>query len=662
MAPAAVEGMAVPRVHRASAHELTDRDVADVRRALLEWYTANARVLPWRVPAVPAALPSTGLSEDAQDAQDAHDAVQYDAHVQRVYICLVSETMLQQTQVRTVVDYFNRWLEKFPSMAALAGAAEDDVMAAWAGLGYYSRARRLRQAAVFLVDNFTAARRPLPGDVEYWVKQVPGVGPYTAGAILSIATDTPTALVDGNVCRVASRLLAVHGDVTTPKSAGAKLVWRLAEGLVTADGGSRAGDFNQSLMELGATVCTPVAPSCKACPVATACRARANYEALVRWRKTRLFKSDGLTAAGASEFSAQLDVEDLCKICPNDIATDELPPKPDTYLQSLYPYKPAKKKPRVEQSLVVVFTRACHTGKGNREGEGEGDDAVEILVEKRAAGLLAGLYDFPTLLLPPPGSDVDGDGGGGGEETTADQRRDTLLRRINASPLIDNVKTVGRTLHLFTHIRRHSTVLHCRLTDEKSAEERSIAHERNLAAALCDLLTSTTEKSAAAEPERRWVTPTEETFKQLGVSELFRKTWRLHTGELKSYTGSIPAGATSPASGLGGGGDVPPTRAASKARGSKKKPAAKRAKRSASSDEDEAEASFSEGEDEDHGDDLFVPPTTRTTRSKRSRPAVSAADAELTALEVKDEPAISEKTLRSRRPLRQATLNFARRT
>jgi len=171
--------------------------------------------------------------------------------------------MLQQTQVSTVIPYFRSWMERFPNVAALANADEGDVLHAWQGLGYYSRARNLRRAAQQML-------RVHDGRVPERVSELlelPGIGPYSAGAISSIAYGHAEPLVDGNVIRVLSRLFALRGD---PNKAPLKAaLWQHARELIPKDA---PGDFNQSLMELGATVCTPRGPRCELCPVATHCQ------------------------------------------------------------------------------------------------------------------------------------------------------------------------------------------------------------------------------------------------------------------------------------------------------------------------------------------------------------------------------------------------------
>jgi A/G-specific adenine glycosylase len=211
------------------------RHARAIGRALLDWYAEHRRELPWR---------------QSQDA----------------YAVWVSEMMLQQTQVRTVIPYFQSWMQRFPNVAALANAEESEVLHAWQGLGYYSRARNLRRAAQEML-------RVHEGRVPEQVSQLlalPGIGPYSAGAIASIAYGHAEPLVDGNVIRVLARLFALRGD---PNKVPLKAdLWAYARALIPKHA---PGDFNQSLMELGATVCTPRNPRCKLCPVANHCRALA---------------------------------------------------------------------------------------------------------------------------------------------------------------------------------------------------------------------------------------------------------------------------------------------------------------------------------------------------------------------------------------------------
>jgi A/G-specific adenine glycosylase len=207
------------------------RVTAAMRRALLDWYDRQARALPWR-----------GQSDP--------------------YAIWVSEVMLQQTRVDTVLGYYGRFLQRFPTPAALAAAGEDQVLAAWSGLGYYRRARLLHQGVREVVARYGGQ---VPREPEAR-RALPGVGRYTAGAIGSIAFGLPEPLVDGNVARVLSR---VHGiDTPQGRADTERALWAHAGRLVP---GPRPGDLNQALMELGATLCTKHAPECARCPLKRHC-------------------------------------------------------------------------------------------------------------------------------------------------------------------------------------------------------------------------------------------------------------------------------------------------------------------------------------------------------------------------------------------------------
>jgi len=184
------------------------------------------------------------------------------------YAIWVSEIMLQQTRVATVIPYWERWMARFPTVSALADAPLDDVLAAWAGLGYYSRARNLHAGARAVDAQFGGA---LPSSAAE-LRGVPGIGPYTAGAIASIAFGERAPLVDGNVARVLARVFAIEHDIKS--TAGTKALWSAAGELMRALPRAAApGDLNQGLMELGATICSATQPRCLTCPLAKACAA-----------------------------------------------------------------------------------------------------------------------------------------------------------------------------------------------------------------------------------------------------------------------------------------------------------------------------------------------------------------------------------------------------
>jgi A/G-specific adenine glycosylase len=206
--------------------------VRELRRALLAWFAAHQRPTPWRNNPDP-------------------------------YRVWVAEVMLQQTQTATVVPYYERFLERFPTVQALADAPLEEVLRYWEGLGYYARARSLHRAAQQIAQN--GGQLPATADR---LRELPGVGAYTAGAIASIAFGQPTPVVDGNVTRVLARLLWLKGDLKA--HAAQKRLWQLAQELVDPQ---QPGAFNQAVMELGSTVCLPKQPRCGACPVSHLCAA-----------------------------------------------------------------------------------------------------------------------------------------------------------------------------------------------------------------------------------------------------------------------------------------------------------------------------------------------------------------------------------------------------
>ena len=204
---------------------------------LLNWYRDNKRTLPWRIP-----------NPDP-------------------YAVWVSEIMLQQTRVETVIPYFEKWLGLFPTIRALANASEHDVLNAWEGLGYYSRARNLHKAAKIVVNEHAGQ---LPRDL-LALRKLPGIGRYTLGAIASIAFRMDIPALDGNIRRVYARIFDIAEPADAPM--GEKILWQLAEEQLPK---GQAGDYNQALMDLGATICLPKKPRCLICPLMEVCKARQN--------------------------------------------------------------------------------------------------------------------------------------------------------------------------------------------------------------------------------------------------------------------------------------------------------------------------------------------------------------------------------------------------
>ncbi|NBV61145.1 MAG: A/G-specific adenine glycosylase [Rhodobacteraceae bacterium] len=220
---------------------------------LLAWYGRHARTMPWRVP--PPAQGGTGRADP--------------------YRVWLSEVMLQQTTVAAVTDYFNRFTARWPDVAALAAAEDGDVMAQWAGLGYYARARNLLKCARVVASQYQGQ---FPNTYQ-GLLALPGIGPYTAAAISAIAFDQPETVVDGNVERVMARLFDVHTPLPTAKA-------ELTRHAATLTPIHRPGDYAQAVMDLGATICTPRNPACSLCPWQGACQAFKNGTAPQLPKKT----------------------------------------------------------------------------------------------------------------------------------------------------------------------------------------------------------------------------------------------------------------------------------------------------------------------------------------------------------------------------------------
>ncbi|KAK4097290.1 DNA glycosylase [Parathielavia hyrcaniae] len=356
--------------------------------------------MPWRKPFLPpAALSRADLSR-------------------RAYEVWISETMLQQTRVATVVAYYQRWMARWPSIWDLAAAREEDVVGMWAGLGYYSRARRVWEAArrVWRRDDGEGGFGVLPGDVD-GLMRLPGVGRYTAGAVAAIVFGVAAPMVDGNVLRVLSRQMGVLGDVKADRTV-VEMLWAAAGELVEAFAGDdavseRPGLWGQALMELGSTVCMPK-PNCAACPITETCRAYA--EGLGLANRGNVGLGEGAVA----------DVEDLCTLCApfEGAAEDEdegsepaskvgrnggklsrffaatqtpsqTTPPPGLDARTLtvivnharkFPLKKPKKKVREEETLVCAIRRAS--------------DGRYLIHKRPAKGLLAGLWELPSHILP----------------------------------------------------------------------------------------------------------------------------------------------------------------------------------------------------------------------------------------------------------------------
>jgi A/G-specific adenine glycosylase len=417
------------RQHSITYHRplLLDQDVGSQgRKALLSWFhsVSESRSMPWR-----KAWVNPTMISDPVELRTILE--------KRAYEVWISEIMLQQTRVATVIDYWTRWMAKWPTIHDLAAAKAEDVLAMWSGLGYYSRATRIHEAAKLAVGD-PDMKGLLPSSAKDLEAKMPGVGAYTAGAISCIVFGNPSAMVDGNVFRVLSRQLGIHGNVKTDKAV-IDTIWAAADALVKAtseldgdDGvintepNERPGQWGQALMELGSTICTPN-PNCSQCPITSTCR---------------VYQEGELQAKKSKEASPRIpDIEDACTLCEpfegeledsgDDSAQDKKhgkAKKPDvkqskqatltafaftkktissssslsaspsraattasketieaiTKYASKFPVKAVKKAARIEETLVCAIRRS---------------DGQYLIQRRPLKGLLAGLWEFPSKLL-----------------------------------------------------------------------------------------------------------------------------------------------------------------------------------------------------------------------------------------------------------------------
>lgn len=403
------------RAHAPGYHRPYLLDRRDACDRLLAWFDARQhdRDMPWRQAWAGAHAEPRAKRLRADDGAPSTSAAREDQQ-QRAYQVWISEIMLQQTRVETVRSYWTAWMDKWPTIHDLAQATVDDVLSAWRGLGYYSRARRIHEAACKVVGD-PALQGHLPEHAAELCAQIPGIGPYTAGAISSIVFGHAAPLLDGNVARVLSRQAALYADPRAKSTTD--LQWEMARRLVEFVAPETPSDvpgrWNQGLMELGSTLCTPTNPGCAACPIQATCLAYAEGES---------------AAQPASPPLAVPDIENACTLCqpmPDPADEDEAPPSPPQpqarrpALQQmtlmgtavapgpdkkrkgarmsravqhaqLFPMRAAKQAPRTESRLVCVVR---HTPEGG---------APLYLVTKRPEqGLLAGLWEFPTRVLTP---------------------------------------------------------------------------------------------------------------------------------------------------------------------------------------------------------------------------------------------------------------------
>ncbi|KAJ4359275.1 hypothetical protein N0V95_002286 [Ascochyta clinopodiicola] len=449
-------------------------------------------------------------------------------------------TVLQQTRVSTVIPYFKNWIEKWPTVQDLAEAKHDEVLAAWKGLGYYSRATRLHEGAKAVVSK---PSQMMPNEVS-GLLQLPGIGQYTAGAISSIAFGRAEPVLDGNVARVLSRQLGLYFDVKDKRSSD--LLWKVADELIKkvsnhpeVEFSAIPGQWNQALMELGSTICTPRS-KCEECPIQKTCRA---YSEGVALSKSRQSKTSVPDIEDVCTFCDQLDTEDLATIPEEEMSDKDVKPTKkrktvtkqsntlsryfaigtpsassnvdtedeeaaseskkrkapittgvsksvNTYC-SLFPKKTAKKKVKEEDCVVCLI-----------ELRVSNEESKWLIEQRPATGLLASLWQFPQTML----SDSD---------TTAAHRKTSAQKYL--SSLIAGGVDLGKAryvtsfdplLHVFTHLKLTMHAYHYRITDKTEADSL-----------VCD-----------GTPARKWVSTNSMDNETLSTG--MRKCWELVAGSV----------------------------------------------------------------------------------------------------------------------------------
>lgn len=331
--------------------------------------------------------------------------------------------MLQQTQVATVIPYYNKWMKKFPTIRDLAASDIETVNGLWKGLGYYSRAARLLSGAQKVVKDL---RGRLPDNAKDMEAKIPGIGRYSAGAICSIAYNQCVPVLDGNVHRLLSRVLALHAPPKVKQTLD--ILWNAATAMV--EGTHRPGDINQAMIELGSTVCKVREPACETCPIRPWCQAYA-------------------VSRGSTKADEVPDIEELCALC------EPLPvPEGNPGLVNAFPMKADRKKAREELDIVNVIEWRSSINDDGR---------WFLLVRRPETGLLAGLHEFPTK--PDVPADISA-------AETAQIPQALLSSLLKKPPLplkprksntktpaedplrIVQIKSAGDVLHVFSHIRK----------------------------------------------------------------------------------------------------------------------------------------------------------------------------------------------------------------
>ncbi|EGC31926.1 hypothetical protein DICPUDRAFT_156172 [Dictyostelium purpureum] len=457
--------------HQLSYHKFKTNEIKEIRKLMLEWYEKSKRDLPWRV----------------------HEGVDENVKAYRIW---VSEIMLQQTRVITVIDYFNRWIKKWPTIKDLANSTIEEVNQLWSGLGYYRRAKNLYLGSKYVIENFKGI---IPKEVKKLL-EIPGIGAYTAGAISSIAFGMQEPLVDGNVIRVFSRLRSIGANPKNSKTV--KLFWSIGSDIVDPQ---NPGEFNQSLMELGATVCSVQSPQCKQCPVQTLCQAYKEEKSFIKPKPknsiSNFFQpktennssgSDSINNSSDNSIKKEIPLKDICTVCESFDDTDG-----PTESVCKYPKKVLKIKPRSETVNVFLI----HHYQADKF----------LLVQRPDTGLLASLFEAPSIIVKNE-TEEDEDEADEDEDEEEDKKKkskkrkqisksnsDTaaitndyiqkevlnnlFLKKTSKNNTIINLKSfksIGTVIHKFSHITQTLNVFDCKCEFDINNLPKSTIPSKNI--------------------------------------------------------------------------------------------------------------------------------------------------------------------------------------
>lgn len=501
---ASASGNIKPHTH--AYHHFEADEIVPFRTNLIDWYRLNRRKMPWRGDAIEDHTKqtiNTWIKENnIPSVKQCPDRIAVSP-----YGVWVSEIMLQQTRVPTVVNYWIKWMINYPTIKSLAEASEESVNQSWAGLGYYTRARSLHSGAKYVMDNLSGV---LPSTVKE-LQAISGVGPYSAGAISSIAFNQSVGLVDGNVSRVFSRLRAVNQSIK--EKASVALHWKLADQLTDIENisikqsikSTEPADFNQALMELGATICTPKNPSCDTCPVRKFCRAYQEVDQQKRpsndqyvyhagnhptkkqvveiaieeevevGQKRKRVTAKSKTVKQTIDPSAECDLCDTLRVTPPQSVTE-------------YP-QPTEKSAALEQHVAVCVVVKQTSAKATPS---------YLFVRRPSEGLLAGQWEFPSLM---DCSEGEGKAAIESRQEEIDESLSEWLTNYDAIKKSNKQREpIGSFTHVFSHRKHH---MH--------AERLTIKEDLGI---------------ATSERELRWAT--EKDFESLGLTAGVKKVWQLN--------------------------------------------------------------------------------------------------------------------------------------